>query len=177
MRVLLFLALAALPLPVAAQGADEVGGGIAAFEAGIICAPEVTGTLPAPDTVAGVTNIVDGPVEFVSRGRNVPAVLGMGFGARAQAKSKDLYAVTVVVTHPPMGAQSQTRQSYQTVVRADQKSVTLYQFDFDYELVPGPWVIEAYDGDVLLYRANFNVVVPSLVPELASICGYENLLS
>ncbi len=167
MRVLLFLALAALPLPVAAQGADEVGGGIAAFEAGIICAPEVTGTLPAPDTVAGVTNIVDGPVEFVSRGRNVPA----------QAKSKDLYAVTVVVTHPPMGAQSQTRQSYQTVVRADQKSVTLYQFDFDYELVPGPWVIEAYDGDVLLYRANFNVVVPSLVPELASICGYENLLS
>jgi len=177
MRHLALLALLALPLPPAAQGADEVGRAISAFEAGIICAPEVTGTNPAPDTIAGVTNIVDGPVEFVSRGRNVPAVLGMGFGARAQAKGGDIFPVTVVVTHPPMGDAGQTRQSYETIVRGDEMSITLYQFDFDYELLPGPWVIEAYDGDLLLFRANFTVVAPALVPELATLCGYENLLS
>lgn len=177
MRHLALIALLTVPLPLAAQGADEVGRAISAFEAGIICAPEVTGTNPAPDTVAGVTNIVDGPVEWVSRGRAVPSVLGMGFGAKAQAKGGDIWPVTVVVTHPPMGEGGLTRQSYETIVQGDTLSITLYQFDFDYELLPGPWVIEAYDGDLLLYRANFTVVAPQMVPELATICGFEDLLS
>ena len=150
---------------------------IGSFSAGIFCAPEVVGTNPAPDTLAGVTNIIEEAPEFVSTGRRVPAVSGMGFGVKSRAKGAPLTFVTIVVTHPPMGDGGATSQSYITNIGSEGSSLTMYQFDFDYELVEGPWSITAYEGDETLFRASFTVVAPQLVPELASVCGYENLLS
>lgn len=151
---------------------------IASFEAGIICPPESVGTSPAPGTLAGETHIIDVDPPFVSTARRVPAVMGIGFGVKAMAADEfGMEDVVMVVTHPPMGdAQVQT-QSYVTSISGVAPSLTFYQFDFAYELVTGPWqMVATRDGEVL-YQTSFEVVPPQLVPELASVCGFENLLS
>ena len=163
--------------PLWAQSIDQLGPLMSSFRTGIFCAPNVINTTPAPDTVAGVTNIIEDVPPFVSAGRNVPAVLGMGFGILSSSKKQMLLDVLVVVTHPPMGEAGVTRQSYYTEITAIGESMTLYQFDYAYELVEGPWTITAMQGDELLFRAGFTVVPPALVPELAGVCGYEDMLS
>lgn len=163
--------------PVRAQSIDQLGPLMASFKAGIFCAPKVVSTVPAPDTVAGVTNVIKEVPPFVSAGRNVPAVLGMGFGTLSGSKQGILLDVLVVVTHPPMGDAGITRQSYYSEITNVGESMTLYQFDYDYELVQGAWTITATKGNDLLFRAGFTVVPPQQVPELAGVCGYENMLS
>lgn len=165
------------PALLLAQSVDQLSPLMASFRAGVFCAPKVISTTPAPDTIAGVTNVIEDVPPFVSAGRNVPAVLGMGFGVLAGAKQQLLLDVLVVVTHPPMGEAGVTRQSYYTDITNIGQSMTLYQFDYDYELVEGPWTITATQGDEILFRAGFTVVPPAMVPELAGVCGYEDLLS
>lgn len=163
--------------PVSAQSIDQLGPLMSSFKAGIFCAPKVVSTEPAPDTLAGVTNVIEEVPPLVSSGRNVPAVLGMGFGILSGSKQGMLLDVLVVVTHPPMGDAGVTQQSYYTEITNAGESMTLYQFDYAYELVQGPWTITATQGDELLFRAGFTVVSPQQVPELAGVCGYEGLLS
>jgi Domain of unknown function (DUF3859) len=162
---------------VQSQTIDQLNPRLSSFKAGIFCAPKVVGTAPAPDTVTGFTNIIDNTPPFVSSGRNVPAVLGMGFGVLAGSKDQMLLDVLIVVTHPPMGDTGVTRQSFYNEITSFGDSMTLYQFDYAYELVEGPWTITATQGDEVLFRAGFTVVPPAMVPELAGVCGYEGLLS
>jgi len=104
MRFLIPLLL--LTTPVMAQ--DKTGPAIAALETGVICPPESTGTRPAPDTVAGVTNVITDEPPFVSTVNRVPAVMGIGFGAKAMSQSAfGIDNVTMTITHPPMGTQKQ----------------------------------------------------------------------
>lgn len=148
------------------------------FEAGILCAPPTTGVQEAPDTVAGTTHIVDEAPEFVSHGRAVPAVIGVGFGAVAGFKQGiGIDGVQMRVTHPPFADSGATEQSFETWVGpAADPGVTFYQFDYTYELAVGDWVLEARLGDEVLYRLNFTVVPPEMLPDLAGICGYEHLI-
>jgi len=172
-RMLLALVLIAGP----ALAQDTLTSAIAELQAGVICAPEVISTVPAPDTVAGVSNIIDADPEFVTAGRVVPAVIGIGFAIKARSAKRDYPFVTMVITHPPMGDAGATRQSYDSSIGRDALSLTAWQFEYDYELVPGPWTISAYDGEALLFTVAFDVVPPAMLPELASRCGYEDLLS
>ena len=88
-----------------------------------------------------------------------------------------LNGVTMKVTHPPMGTGGATVQTFETVIRGTDPSLTFYQFDFGYELLPGIWQMQASVGDEVLYRTTFEVLPPELVPELAEVCGFEDLLS
>ena len=175
MRAFTF-AIAILAGPAIAQ--DQTSAAISFLETGVICAPESVGTSPAPDTVAGVTNVILEDPPFVSTANRVPAVLGVGFGAKAQAADPGgLSDVVVSVRHPAMGDNAVTLQSYPTSISGTDTSITFYQFDYEYELLPGRWTIEARKDGQLLYRSQFDVVPPRLIPELASACGFEQLLS
>lgn len=173
MRAFVLLLLSTLP----AKAGDIITSAIADLQAGVICAPEVIDHVPAPDTVAGVQNVIEGDPPFVTNGRTVPAVIGIGFAIKAQAAGQDLPEVTIVVTHPPMGPDGVTRESYQTSIRADRLSLTAWQFEHEYELVTGPWTVSAWAGDRLVYAVTFDVVPPEMLPELAATCGFEELLS
>jgi hypothetical protein len=157
---------------------DYVSPRLSVIDVGIICAQEIVGLSDAPGTVAGSTNIIEGEPDFISPARFVPAVLGVGFGVKSQAQSVlGIDGVTMTVTHPPMGADGTTVQVYGTAISGQGTSLTFYQFDYDYELVVGHWQMEAsVDGDVI-YRVGFDVVVPDAMPQLASACGFEDLLS
>lgn len=161
-----------------AQASDMVSKHLFSHEAGIICAPETVSTNPAPDTVAGVTNTIAVDPPFVSTARRVPAVLGIGFGIKAMSADPDgLSPVTMTITHPAMGANKTKRQSFETIISGDDPSLTFYQFDFAYELLPGTWTMKASQGNKLLYRTTFLVLPPHKVPELAQVCGFEDMLS
>jgi len=172
-----FAALTVAALGQTAQ-ADKVSKQIARLEVGVICAPPNVGETPAPGTVAGTTHLIDVEPAFVSLTRRVPAVVGMGFGVKAQSRdAAGLPDVTITITHPPMGKSATTSQTFQSRISGLDLSLTFYQFDFDYELVLGIWHLEARQGSDLLYSTTFNVVPPSKIPELATICGYQDLLS
>lgn len=151
---------------------------IASLTAGVVCAPEPIGSSPAPGTLAGVTHIIAEEPEFVSNTRKVPALLDIGFGVKAQTVDPEGTAsVTILLTHPEMGESNVTEQTFVTSINGTDPSLTFYQFDFAYELVLGTWAFTAMSDDELLYTVSFEVVDPRLVPELAGVCGYLDLLS
>lgn len=148
------------------------------LEAGVLCPPETTGATLAPDTLAGATHVIDVDPPFVSRGRIVPAALGVGFGIKAQSVLPDgITTVTARVTHPPMGPEGRTAQSFVTTISGQTPSVTFYQFDHRYELVTGTWTIAGYDGGEQLFSVSFEVVAPATMPDLAGACRFSDLLS
>lgn len=168
-----FLAWSQAKLPT-----DVKNDAIVQLEAGVICAPASTETRPAPDTLAGTTHVIDEDPPFVSNARRVPAVLGIGFGVKSVGSAANgLDDVTMVVTHPAMGAQKIETQTYGTFISSLSSSLTFYQFDYNYELLPGIWNMTAMQGETVLYSVNFEVLPPEQVPELASVCGFESLLS
>ena len=177
MRLTLFL-LCLMAAPAVAAPADVTGPLIGSLESGIICPPPSVGESLAPGTVAGVTHLVEENPPFVSMSDRVPAVIGIGFGAKSM--TADLFGlpdVTMTVTHPPMGKDRVTQQSFQTRIDGTAPSLTFYQFDYPYELVRGRWTMEAQRDGELLYRVAFDVVDPKDAPELARVCGFEELLS
>jgi hypothetical protein len=177
MRLTLFISIL-LATPACAAPDTFVSPAIGALESGVICPPPSVGDAPAPGTVAGVTHLVNEDPPFVSMSRRVPAVLGIGFGVKTlTADILGLSDVTMTVTHPPMGKDGATQQSFLTRIDGGTPSLTFYQFDFAYELVQGTWEMEAVKDGEVLYRTTFDIVAPKDAPELARICGFEELLS
>lgn len=177
MRLTLLL-LCLLATTVHAAPADMTGPLIGSLESGVICPPPSVGETAAPGTVAGVTHLVAEDPPFVSMSSRVPAVMGIGFGVKTM--TTDLLGigdVTMTVTHPPMGKDGITQQTFQTRIDGTSPSLTFYQFDYAYELVQGRWQMEATKNGEILYRTSFDVVAPKAAPELAQICGFEELLS
>ena len=157
---------------------DKTASDVASFETGVICAPLTVGEAEAPGTVAGTTHIIEEEPPFVSLNNRVPAVLGIGFGAKTMVDDfAGIDDVTMTITHPPMGPGKATSQTYQSRISGIDPSLTFYQFDFDYELLPGIWQMQAEKDGRVIYRTTFEVLPPEQVPELATICGFENLLS
>ena len=174
MRLTLFFFL----IPIVAFAADKTSVAIASLQTGVICPPRSVGEALAPGTVAGTTHLIEDNPPFVSLSNRVPAVIGIGFGSKAMAEvATGLDDITLFVTHPPMGTSGVTEQSFETRISGLTPSLTFYQFDYDYELLFGSWQLEArMDGEVL-YSTDFEVVPANMIPELASICGFEELLS
>lgn len=159
-----------------AETAESVSPLIGFFEAGVLCAQDGGTVREAPDTVAGTTHVVEDAPPFVSNGRVVPAVLGIGFGVRAGLESPlTLDGVTMTVSHPQF--KGATEQSFLTTLGTkDDPGITFYQFDEPYELALGDWTMTAsYEGTVF-YQATFTVVPPAALPELAGACGYLDLI-
>jgi len=174
----LFHFLILCPHLVFAEDTKILSNQILSVESGVICAPVATGEAKAPDTLAGTTHLISENPPFVSQENQVPAVLGIGFGVKSMSIYPDgLSDVQMVITHPPMGVQKTTSQSYKTTISGRSQSITFYQFDFDYELQIGTWRMEAIRGEEILFSAEFEIVLPNQMPELSQVCGFEDLLS
>lgn len=162
-----------------AQTDDFISPLVDRFEAGILCAQETGVTRDAPDTVAGTTHVIEQAPPFVSDSRVVPAVLGIGFGARVSLLSETgLNGVIFAVQHPAFAGKGATEQSFETVIGGQgAPGLTFYQFDYPYELALGDWRMTATSGGITIYDVTFTVVPPTTVPELAAACGYADLFS
>lgn len=151
-------ALADAPAPVA-------GPGIVLQGVGIYCRPEIAGTESAPDTALGYINLMAAPPEFVFRQTEVPARLGISFGILVVA-DRDIPNVRVVTWKP--GATSP--ESWTTEFLAGQPRLRGFIFEYENELLIGPWRMEAYDGDSQLYSVTFEVLPGTELPGVTSDC-------
>ena len=181
MRTILLSSALSLAWGVAvfAQDDEFVSPLLGFYEAGVVCAQDTGVSREAPNTVAGTTHVVEDAPPFVSEGRLVPAVIGIGFGVRS---GLDGFAgqegVLMTITHPPFAGSGATEQSFvSTIGSRDDPGITFYQFDYGYELALGDWTMKASVGGVTLYETTFTVVSPRNLPELADVCGYLDLLS
>lgn len=149
---------------------------VAELTRGIICAPPPAGRREAPDTAFGWIHVPDESITIRREASTVPAVLGMGFGMRYRLHSKAPRLLRYVVEHPPMPPHGRTRQSWEGYAQ-DEEGWMFFQFDLEEELLPGTWSLSAHDGPQELFHAAFQVVEPEALPELAGLCGGEELLA
>ena len=162
MRTLLAAALAAL----AATGpalADEIGPLVARWQAGVVCPNEFgRGSNAAND------------ISFIAQTQTVPAVVGMGFGVRAQTTVPEgLNGVTIVVDHPPFQVGGPVQQSYTTSMSGAGLSGFFYRFEEQREVQPGRWRISALSGSTVLYSLDFDVVIARQGDALLQSCGMQ----
>ena len=161
MRTVLAAALAAMVAAPAA--ADEIGPMVARWQAGVVCANEFgRGSNAAND------------ISFIAQTQTVPAVVGMGFGVRAQTTvPAGLTGVTIVVDHPPFQAGGPRQQTYTMAMSGSGYSGFFYRFEEQSEVQPGRWRISALNGSNVLYSIDFDVVLARQGDALLRSCGMQ----
>jgi hypothetical protein len=99
----------------------------------------------------------------------VPAQLGVRFGIEYKivgAPSGKTIALKKVVVFPPAGLRSPAvpqpilRNETTTTSKIGETSYTGYRLDDAWELVPGPWTIQLWDGDRKLAEKQFTIAAP-----------------
>mgnify|MGYP001376047794 CR=1 FL=1 len=139
-------------------------------EAGVFCSAEGMGRKPAPGTAAGWVNSPSDEPEFSWPTLTVPARIGVAFGVKAESTGGDLSGATLVVEHPAY-RDGTTVESWSTNIHAGSPTVDFYSFDFDHELVPGPWRMQAQRDGRVLFDVTFDVVAPEESPEIVRLCA------
>lgn len=162
MRQVIFLTMLAGAGP---AGAQSAGPGADKFVFGAFCAVETIDQQVAENTISGVLNLVNGIPGFYSEGPAVPAQIGVGFGVHLDVAPDFAGQARVRTTHPPMGAEGVTEQSWITTYTSGETSYNGFTFEYPYELVQGNWAItaETLDGRPI-YRAEFTVLDPLVLP-------------
>lgn len=139
---------------------------------GVYCAEAPIDLEQAPDTAAGVVNIVPDLPEMRAATTLVPARIGIGFGVVVVAREgQGLDPVEVTITHPPYPGSGVAVERWTTTLGDGAPSLIGFSFEVDSELVTGPWTFEAQGGGELLFRIDFEVVPPGLLPDLARACS------
>ncbi|KMK66070.1 DUF3859 domain-containing protein [Puniceibacterium sp. IMCC21224] len=139
---------------------------------GIFCEIVSAGTMPAPDTAAGLVELYDRTPEFQWLGTRVPAVPGLSFGVRTEVLGGAfLPGVVISLTHPALRGTDITSQQYTTVIGGNGPSINAYTFDLPKELVTGTWTFSATQNGREIYTASFEVVPPAQEPQIANSCG------
>lgn len=163
-------ALVLLSSPVMADLAPiATAPGIKVESLGVYCNLESEGREDAPETDLGYIDILSGMPEFAFQQREIPARLGISFGLVA-ISDRDIFQAKIETLRP--GA-AKPDVWYSDFV-AGEPALRGFSFDFAHELTPGIWQMDAYDGAVLLYSVEFEVLPGSELPGISSDC---NLMS
>lgn len=160
MLALALPAKAELPAPILAPGVTLV-------DLGIFCRPGTTTRQDAPETSLGYVNALTELPAIAFRQQEVPARIGVHFGVIV-ALDRDIAGVRAETWMP--GATEP--EVWYTDETADIPRGRGFVFEFPNELLPGPWVMEAYDGDTLLYRVEWQVLPGDQLPGVSSDCEF-----
>ncbi|MEQ5871711.1 DUF3859 domain-containing protein [Sagittula sp. NFXS13] len=158
------LTLALLASPLSAQALALTG-------YGVICDIEKGRTRPAPDTVSGVLNVVNQHHPIDVHTATVPAEMGLSFGIRADLPDgAEGGTFSIIVTHPPMGPQGQTVESWTTTLSPGDPALNLFTFELPYELVQGDWRFQIARADDIVLEQHFTVLPAGSVPAVQRAC-------
>jgi hypothetical protein len=139
---------------------------------GVYCAEAPIDLEEAPDTAAGVVNIVPGLPVMRQVTTLVPAQIGIGFGILVEARDGVvLDPLVVTITHPPYPDSGIEVERWVTGIDDQGPGLVGFSFELETELVPGPWVFEAEHAGETVFRVSFEVVPPALLPDLAQGCA------
>ncbi|HMS96406.1 MAG TPA: DUF3859 domain-containing protein [Tabrizicola sp.] len=143
--------------------------GIVVESYGIYCKLDSEGREEAPLTDLGYVDLLPGMPDFAFRQRQVPARLGISFGIIILS-DRDIPEARVETTRPGPADPDIWYDS----IFAGEPDFTGFSFDFEHELMPGIWRMEAFDGPTRLYSVEFEVLPGGELPGISSDC---NLLS
>lgn len=170
--------IACLPAVALAEGSGFSMSPVELIEAGIFCPRQSTGREEAPGTERGYIDLIEGEsaADFVTT--VVPGELGIGFGVRFKTEDgTGSRTVQIVTAHPPFGTPPVTEERYWTTVYDDSSNVSLFTFDYPYEVALGEWTFAVeLDGAVVLEQS-FMVVPPEDSAVSASMCKGPALMS
>ncbi|WP_299624779.1 DUF3859 domain-containing protein [uncultured Tateyamaria sp.] len=83
--------------------------------------------------------------------------------------------LTASVTHPPMGPQRTTRQTWSLNVVGGDKKAFGYGLEDKFEEVPGLWTFRLADGDRVLLQQTFTMVTPDKAQHVMDTCFPDTL--
>ena len=164
--LLALLFLAAVAGDVCAQGGSKVER-IEIVEAGLYRAETAT-IEQAPGTATRQRNILSETKLLVSTTR-VEAKIGVHFGIRYRVVGRPSLATTKLISvtqYPapglknPKSDSNQMRGELSLFATIGQINYRGYVFEHDWELVPGTWTLELWDGNRKLASQAFDVVKP-----------------
>ena len=145
---------------------------------GLHCPYEITGSEPAPNTENGVIDTISGEPQVIAHTTTVPAIPDLGFGVQLRlAEGVTLPGAEIVVRHPPMGAEGVTEQRWYPNFNDQTYSLSMYRFDFPYELLVGAWTFSVEQGGQTHFIVEFDVVPPPAGLTIDALCSGEGLLS
>lgn len=165
---------AAAGLPLVA-GAALYAPGAASATYGYFCALDPVAEIPAEDTISGTVSLIEGPPRLIRQGPLVPAQIGVGFGVIFDLPPGTSGPVTVEVTHPPMGPQSVTRETWVSSATGVAGNYVGFTFDLPYEVRKGAWSFRGTANGRVVFEATFDVVSPG--PGLPVFCPTEPVIS
>lgn len=165
MRWIMAIWLALAGVAVAAPVAPIAGAGITDLQVGVLCSPRVLDRTDAPETKLGYTNTVKGPPSIRFEQQIVPAALGISFGV--MFTSDRVLTNVRNLTYRPGSTQPDV---YYSQIDAAPGRYRGFGFEFPEELELGLWRLESWQGDQLLFRAEFDVVPEASLPEFAAQC-------
>ena len=146
-------------------------GSFTRIEAGILCVDRTGRREPAPGTRLGYVSIVEGDIVLGLAARRIPALPGLSFGVLATlAEAGQTAGTMIIVTHPPMGTEGSTRDTWAGSFVAGSPTASFFRFEYPEERVPGDWTLQAVAGDRVLYTARFQVVAPAAMPSFTDPC-------
>jgi hypothetical protein len=160
------LLLAALAGGAYAQGGSKVDR-IEIVETGIYRAETAT-IEHAPGTASRQRNILS-ETKLIASTTRIEAKLGVHFGMRYRVVGRPSLATVrllSVTQYPapglknPKGGGIQKRGEHQLFATIAQINYRGYVFEHDWELVPGAWTFELWDGNRKLASQTFQVVKP-----------------
>ncbi|KUF10095.1 DUF3859 domain-containing protein [Pseudoponticoccus marisrubri] len=161
-----------------AEGASFAEPPMILLDHGVICEIELDGHREAPGTESGRLNIVDQDQALDLTTAAVPAQIGLSFGIRATLEDGvDPGDVEVVVTHPPMGPRNITEERWDAEMTPGDIALNLFTFEYDYELVQGPWSFQLRRDDRTLLRQDFVVGPRDSVPVVQDTCFTALIMS
>jgi len=139
---------------------------------GVNCVPQEGRIVSGQDTVDGeviVRRSASPPVLVPTS--TVPAKVGLALMiAFRVAKDAPAGTLRASVTHPPMGPQNTTRQTWQIDIAGGQNKAFGYAIEDSFEEVPGPWTFALdLEGTRVLERT-FVVVPPEDAPDVMARC-------
>ena len=165
-ELLALLFLAAVAGDACAQGGSKVDR-IEIVEAGLYRAETAT-IEQAPGTATRQRNILS-ETKLVAATTRIEAKLGVHFGIRYRVVGRPNLAtikLTSVTQYPapglknPKSADNQARGEHPLFATIGQLNYRGYVLEHDWELVPGTWTMELWDGNRKLTSQAFDVVKP-----------------
>jgi hypothetical protein len=145
--------------------------------AGVLCAAEASSQQEAPGTRLGFIDLVEGEITLGLPATHIPAIPGLAFGVHAMVGETGASGVTITVTHPPMGTDGTTVETWVSDFAPGDTTANFFRFDYPEERVPGTWTLQAELDGKVLYLARFQVVDPALMPNFVSPCELPPQLS
>ena len=141
------------------------------IERGVICQVTPEGARAAPETEQGIINLIEPGRRVDVATEVVPAALGISFGIRfTLAETAAPLALRVIVTHPPMGSRGVEVESWTTGAVPGAPSLSLFTFEYAYEMVEGDWTMALEAGGERLLEQHFTVVPADAARPVLAAC-------